>query len=493
MRRVRAAVTAALVIASPFTGAAQQYRARVDASAQGVTFRGLMADSIAADQVVAGANGGLETPDGHAVRCGTSNYCFYFRPGASVHAVPLFASGSVILWGLGIEGLSVRATGRLTADAGRDNAWPGTEPAGQLLEGYAEYERGSLTVRGGRQLVASRLEAIGIDGGWLRSRWDAASVDVIAYAGWGLGRAAAVTASNPALNPLDEWRPRDRQHVAGAEAAWWSGDTDVRAEYRREIDPYDGGFVSERAALSLGARIDALRAVAGLDYNIAEGQLGSADVNLTYARPRYVATAGARRYRPFFSLWTLWGAFSPVPYNAVHGSVHVRATSRVSVMARAERYWYDDAEVSTALVSGLEDRGWRVSSGVTATLSDAITLDANYAAEFGPGAAGRFADAGLDYAPDARYSFGIYGGVLQRPLEFRFYDAESRWLGGRGEWNITERRRVWAEMSVVGDDRERPDAGGSSLSHVRLRTGLSLAFGSAADRAPLPPARRSRQ
>ena len=36
------------------------------------------------------------------------------------------------------------------------------------------------------------------------------------------------------------------------------------------------------------------------------------------------ALVGARQYRPHFDLWTIWGAFSPVPYHAVNGSVWVR-------------------------------------------------------------------------------------------------------------------------------------------------------------------------
>ena len=81
------------------------------------------------------------------------------------------------------------------------------------------------------------------------------------------------------------------------------------------------------------------------------------DIALTYLKPRFSLSAGARRYRPYFSLWTLWGAFSPVPYNAVNISAETRLTSRISINGRAEHYKYDDAEVSTALVPQLEDRG----------------------------------------------------------------------------------------------------------------------------------------
>jgi len=489
MRRRLILVTCALLAASAPVGA-QQYRARIDARAQAVSFRGLVQDSIPAGDVVASPSGGFETPDGHAVRCGAGDHCFYFLPGPERHALPLTTSASVVLWGLGVQGLTVRATGRVLADLGGDDAWPGTKPAAQLVEGYLEYERSSIIVRAGRQLVASRLDPIGFDGGWIRHRWNAASLEVAAYGGWGLGQATAIPVSNAALNPLDEWRPRERQILAAAEASWVFRGLDVRGEYRREIDPVDNYFVSERAALSFGVRVRSWLATGGFDHNIAEAEPGNSDIRLAYIKPRFTVSTGARHYRPFFSLWTLWGAFSPVPYNAVNASAELRATGWLALRTRGERYQYEDAGVSTALVPHLEDRGWRASAGGTATINPRWTLDGDYHLEHGPGASGRFADAAVSYRPTDRLSLDVYGGSIARPLELRYYDATSRWIGGRAEWGMTAQRRLWADVAIVQDRRQRDDASRSSLDQLRLRGGFSLAFGSDADQTALPPARR---
>jgi hypothetical protein len=491
--RIPAAVMALGLLAASVTRAsAQSYRARIDARAQAVSFRGLVADSIPITQVETTADGGFETPDGFAVRCGAADHCFFFRPGAALRGVPVTTSASVILWGFGVPGLTVRGTGRLIADLGRDDVWPGTDPAAQLLEGYVEYQRASLSARAGRQLVSSRLEPMGFDGGWLRYGLERASLEFTAYGGWGLGQAAALPVSSPALNPLDEWRPRDRQIVAGLETGWWWRDVDLRAEYRREIDPQDQNVVSERTALSFGAPAGwlPLRVAGGVDYNIAEGHVGSADVRLTYVRPRLAVTGGVRRYRPYFSLWTLWSAFSPVPHNGVSLSADFRATPRLSVRARGEAYRYEDANVSTALVPDLEDRGWRTSAGATATLSARWMVDANLGVERGPGASDRFGDAAVSWTPDDRYSVDVYGGAVSRPLELRYYDATSRWIGARGEVSLGSQRRVWADAAFVDDERERPDVSTASLGQARLRAGVTLSFGSDADRMPLPPGRR---
>ena len=495
-RTARTAALVALATAgvgttlSPGGAGAQEYRLRLDASAQAVSFRGVRLDSIAADDVVTSDNGGLETPDGHAVRCGTGPSCFFFRPGPALLGVPVATSASLVLWGFGVQGLSVQATGRILADIGRDDVWPGTTPSAQVLEAYVDYQRRSFRARAGRQLVASRLEPIGFDGGWLNARWNAASLEVTGYGGWGLAQASALPAPSPSLDPLDEWRPRDGQIVAGAEAAWRHAATDVRVEYRREMDPRDGNFVSERAALSVNGRVSDLLVAGGADYNFAESHLGSADLTLTWVDPRFSIAGGARRYRPYFSLWTRWGAFSPVPYNAVHASTRVAVTDWLSLRARGERYQYEDAGVSTALVPHLRDDGWRASAGATATLAARWTLDGAFGAELGPGAAARFADASAEYAPGEAYTFGLHAGILERPLELRYYDAVSRWVGARAQWQRAGRRRLWGEVSLVDDDRDRPDASASSLSHVRVRAGVSLTLGSAADRR-LPPARRS--
>ena len=167
---------------------------------------------------------------------------------------------------------------------------------------------------------------------------------------------------------------------------------------------------------------------------------------------------GARRYRPFFDFWSLWSAFSPVPYNAVNASADVRATSRLTLHGRGELYRYQQSGANTALVPELENSGWRASGGGTAVLNPQWTVDANLGFEHGPGAAARFADAALRWSPNAKYTFDVHGGALDRPLELRYYDASSLWIGARGERQFGSDWRLWGEVQIVGDQRDRPDA-----------------------------------
>jgi hypothetical protein len=479
----------ALAAAVAGNAEAQDYRIRVDARIQSVSFRGLESDSVLASLVDSTA-GGFVSGDGHAVRCTGGTYCFFFRPGPALRGIPFAISASLAMWGFGVEGLSLRASGRLFRDLGGDDVWPATEPAAQLMEGYAQYQRSSIIARAGRQLLSSRLEAMGFDGGWLRYRFDRLSLELTGYGGWGLGQAAVVGPNSPALNPLDEFRPRDRQLVAGAEGALLLSSVDLRAEYRREIDPEDDYFVSERAALSFASTMmKNVRVNGGIDYNIAEGRAGTADLSAAYVARRFSVSAGARRYRPYFSLWTLWGAFSPVPYKAANVAAQVRARDWLTLNTRAERYSYDEAEVSTALVPNLQDEGWRVRFGANAKIGTRATIDGSYGLERGPGASARSADASVGFAATRTLSFDVYGGSLARPLELRYYDATSKWIGGRAQWQPSDQRRLWADVSYVIDDRDRPDAAVPSLDQMRMRAGVSFTFGSGADRSPLPPAK----
>lgn len=472
------------------TLAAQSYRARIDAAVQRADYHGLRLDSLDRSLAIVDSTGTIFTPDGFRLRCGAATHCYFFRPGPRFTSVPLSVSGSVTAWGLGVAGLSARGTARLTTDLGGDGALPTLGPFAQLLEGFLEYEVREVRLRGGRQLLASRLEPLGFDGVAATLRIPSRSLEVGGYAGWGLDRASALPITDPALDPLDEWRPRRRQVVAGLEGAWTHALGEVRGEYRREVDPVDHHFVSERATLSGAARRGDVRISAGFDYDLVAGHVGSGDLTLSYLHPRLTVSAGTLRYRPYFSLWTLWGAFSPVGYDAAFASASIQAASRLTIRGRAERFAYDDAAISTGLLPALTDDGWRLGTSATVLVSRRVTIEGGTDLETGPGANARTVDLSLEIAPLDALRLWLHAGTVRRPLELRYFDAADRWVGGRAEWTSRGDRRLWVEALGSVQERQRPDAGGARHWQTRLRTGLSLALGDGADRRPLPPAVR---
>jgi hypothetical protein len=472
---------------------AQGYRLRLDARAQAVAYRGVRPDSVPFANVVIAPTGGFQTSDGFFVHCESGAiYCFFFRPGPYQQGGPLVTSADLTLWALGINGLSVRVNGRAGVDLGESDVWPGTDPAAQLLEAYAEYAVRGVSARLGRQLVTNRLGVVGVDGGRAVVRFPQVGVEAEGYLGWGMARATALPVSSSALNPLDDFQPRVRQIVAGTALGWTSRYGNVRLDYQREVERESRQFGSERAALSGELRPSAhWSVVAGAEYDLANTWFGNADASLRYTSPRLTALVGARQYRPHFDLWTIWGAFSPVPYHAVNASIWIRPLPRLELRGRGERYAYSPTETETPLVD-VDNDGWRLGVGATLSLGKVWTFDAGYREEYGPGASSHGFEGSVSAVPVPQLTVTAYGATLDRPLEFRFEEAGVDVLGLDAEWRPSSVLRLFLGGAHYREDRRRPDASGFDWNQTRLNTGMTLFLGSGADRTPLPRALRTR-
>ncbi len=474
------------ILLCPGAATAQGYRIRIETRVQSAAFRGVTTDSILPSQALAGPSGGLVTPDGIAVTC-LSEVCRFFRPGPIQRGGPLVTRVDLVGWGFGIPGLTVRASVRHATDLASNDVWPAVTPAVQLIEGLAEYVRGPLTVRGGRQVIDGRLGSYGLDGGSAAVRIPGTGLDMAVYGGWGLARATALPVTSDALNPLDDFQPRDRQIVAGAEVGWRPGFVDVRGEYRREVDPATDFFVSERVALSTSARpFSRLILTAGGEYDIAMGQTGSAVASATFIHDWATVTAMVRRYRPFFDLWTIWGAFSPVPYHAYSAHLTVRPLPGVTLSGRGERYAFENADAETGLTD-VQDDGWRWNARATWSPTVDWDLAGGIHAELGPGASSRGFDARATrrFGPDMHLS--VEGGRLERPLEFRFDEATVYWVGADAEARLADRWRFGVQVARYNEARDRPDAAAFDWNQVRLNARITVQLGSETDRAWLPP------
>lgn len=483
----------ALAVVGAFAGSAgaQEYRMRVETRAQAAAFRGVALDSIAVGDTVGTPGEGPRTADGYAVRCRVgASYCTFFRPGPERRGGPVTTTADLTLWGFGVTGLSVRAAGRLGFDAGSAAVWPGTDPAFQLLEGYAEYAARRVTARLGRQVIVSRLGFTGFDGAGAIVRDAARGLELQIYGGWGLARGAAIPVTSPALNPLDDFQPRARQLVVGAGAGWSATAGDVRLEYQREVDPRAKSFVSERIGVDAAARpFDNVRLGVGADYDLAAGWWGSAEGSVSYVTPRWRATILGRRYRPHFDLWTIWGAFSPVPYRSVQTSIAVAVIPRLELRGRYERYHFDDAEADTPLLDVKTD-GWRLGLGFTARPAAHWTVDGGYEREYGPGASAVGSSGTLTYEPHRRLRIAALVSAVARPLEFRFNEAVVRVYGLDAQLAPSERLRIGLAAQRYLEEHERPDAGAFDWSQWRLSARVAIAFGTEIDVRGLPPAIR---
>lgn len=482
------ATAAALLALVPGVAAAQGYTLRLDGGIQGVSFRGYSADSIPVDSVVVGPDGGLETPTGYAVSC-TSNapYCDFWIPGPIRTTSPAVAQAALSMWGLGLPGLRVQVNAYATTDFNDVSSWPGTSPNFQLIEGYLEYAAPAFTAVAGRKLVTGRLGTYGFDGGQLTGRLPSAGLQLSGYLGVGLAQGSNLPITANALDPQDEYRPGQSPLAAGLIGSWVSNPAEVTVEYRREVDQTTDYFASERVAASATIRpFGAWSLVGGAIYDMASGLWGSADAAVRFTTPRVGVVAGYRRYAPFYELWTVWGAFSPVPYNAVYGSLSVQATSRLQLRIRGETYAYENADVETPLVQ-IEDGGWRASGGATYQFTQSWQAQLGYHNEFGAGASSSGWDASVTFAPTPRYSIMAYGNSLARPLEYRWDDSKVLVYGMQASVVARDNVSVAFTLARYDEDRERPDAASFEWDQLRFGAKVVLTF-SSADRMPLPKA-----
>lgn len=465
------------------------YRATVDLDMQTVAFRGWTLDSVPAAQVSPGPTGGPLTSSGYAATCpSVSTFCFFYRPGDRQTTAPVGGSVALTVWGLGVPGLSLHGNARVLLNAGNVD-WAGTDPTFQFWEGYAEYERSALDFRVGRQIFRSRLGSAGFDGvqGTLRARGP--GLAATGYFGFGLAQSASVPITSDVVNPLGEFRPPERNWIMGAVGAWSTAASDLRVEWQREVDRASAKLASERLAGSgtlRPARNWAL--TGGAEYNLAEGVWGSADASLHYTDDVVGASFGYRRYRPFFDLWSIWAAFSPVAYNAVLGSASITPVAGVQLRGRAEYYKYEAADAPSPLVS-VENDGSRWSAGIRVTRLRGWAFDLGYDLDKGVGARGDGWDASVRWTPTPRMALQAFGSTLDRPLELRFDDARVRWVGLDLDFRVRPDFSFGLGGLYVHEDRQRPDAAAFDWNQARITARVRYVIGSrGADRLGLPRA-----
>lgn len=481
-----ASIVASVLLNPPPVAHAADWRLAWDTRYRAASFRGFEIDSIPAGEVVTRSDGSLFTPDGIAVRIRPgSAFATFFRPGPERRVGPLSTTIDAAAWGLGVSGLSVRATGRLLRETGV-NPSPSVEPSARFLEGYAEWVTAPATVRAGRMNETSRFGFFGYDGGRGEARLAAGRLALATFAGWGMARGVELPATNSALDPLDEFLPERRQLVWGANGRWRSAPLQTSLLYLREVDPRADDFVSERVGGEAVAVARGIELAAGSDYDVADNSWGRAEATVAMRRARASAEIGWRRYAPHFPLWTVWGAFSPVPYHAASARAHFRAARGLDVEASGERWKFDETGATAPLVS-VEDRGWRWSAGLRWFRDPRWEARGTLWREFGPGAASLGVEAGASWELSRALDVSADFSWLRRPLEYRFDEANVGTWGMHFAWDPRGRFRASADVQRVDESRDRPDAAAFDWTQWRIGLSTTVEFDSGAARG-VPPA-----
>lgn len=407
-----------------------------------------------------------------------------------VHSAPLVATLDVTAWDLGVDNLSLHVRASGTDDLADDGVWPATEPPLRLIEGYVEYSLPRVTARAGRTFLHTRLGYESFDGARVDVRPTGGPVTLTAFGGWSMARGSSLPITSPETSPLGEFRPPERGIVMGAAARAAVGPVRASAVYRREVDPAADKLSSELAALSASARLaGGLSVSGGVDYDLAYEEWGSADARLGWngrlaERPAGLGVS-VRRHRPRFPLWSIWGAFSPVPYTATGGHASLTPMDHLSVRGSAEWFSYGDPGTESPLAA-FEDDGWRWTAGAGWTGLVDWSFDAEFGAEFGPGASTTHARVSAAWRPIDDLRTGAWLARGTRPLEYRIDDAIIRSAGLDVRLDLGS--GIGLDGGIAYYDEEREGGIARGFDHWRVRAGFTYGFGTSADRTDLHPA-----
>lgn len=469
MRHAGAVTLLLLVTAVP--AGAQGVRGEVRVSNGFLEARPLVLDSLP-DADVAGDGLRRRLADGTVVTCIPDDYCRWFRADEVEQVVVATQELSATAW-TGIQGLSARA--HLRTRYGTDDFWPQSGQDFEAVSAYVDYDRSDYRIRAGRLFRADGLGYYSFDGGSLLWRgWSPAWLEV--YGGWGLARGLNAPRSGDLVTEADPLAPDDRGFIVGAEAGGRIGRVaSGRITYQREIRTDRLALYAERLALDARAFLNRTVFELSAEYDWTFDQLN--ELRLRVSTPiaaRLEVVAEGRHHSPFFELWTIWGAFSPVGFD--EGRLMAGWSSPdlgLGVQLGGAYRKYEKANAGPA-DSGIRDDGWRLFANADWRQGPWFANGA-YRAEAGFGAArfGGDLKAGRSFGENTYVA--VRGSLTQTFGEFRLNEQRVSGLGVDGAVEIGEFSLNAGAALYRIKSEERPTDG--DWSQARVYSSLAYRFG----------------
>ena len=439
-----AALCAAALLARTLTG--QGVVIAGASSAQYIELRPLVLDSVALSATDSAWGPYRSTSTGVLARCVPGQpYCTYFRSGPQAGLTAMMQDLDITAWGFG-QGLSFRSELRGRTAAGDGELWPQASQRFDAISVYIEAVRGFGRARVGRQWVTSPLGLYNFDGAdYTSPRFHGLSAEV--YGGSSLITGLNRPTDQDALAPVEDLPPTSRGILIGAAAQYRpSASGALKVQYQREIRADRTSLYSERIAATTEFGLGPTTWTGQLTHDLATGESNelSASVRAPVLR-LFNAALTARHYLPFFDLWTIWGAFSPVGFNEFAGDLRWGASNGMLSLGASGAYRsYENAHTGLTTLP-LRSDGWRLGASAMVHPVSAFTIDGRYHIDVGFGASGSDGDLALQWAPSDRYSLAVHGTAFQTIDEFQV--GEGRVYGGGGEGAV----QLIPAVRLVGD------------------------------------------
>ena len=447
---------AAVVSAPPVT--AQSVRITGTTTVRYIELRPFIHDSVAAEDTEGEALL-RQLPDGRIVRCVPGDsFCRDVRPGAMASTLPAIHDVEASAWGFG-RGvrLFTHVRGR-NAFGGNRALWPRGDDAVEVVDLYGEVERERWRLRAGRQWKVSGLGVYNFDGLAAAVR-PFPSIWLEVYTGRSLIRGLNETRAGAALESIEPLAPPKPGLLVGLHARYRPAPRlALSALYQIDVRDDRNGIYSELAMLDGTLRVRGASIESSLELDVAGGAVNQARVQVR-SPPfgRFIAFAEARHYQPYFELWTIWGAFSPVGFDEGRGGVTwARPDGRLILRGEASYRDYGNAGREETLDEFRSD-GWGIGASASWSPERAWRLDGSYRVQSGFGAARWDGQVGVRRELANGAAVSLQALSFQRLYEFRLNESTVVGFGGDAMLPLSERLQAFVAAMVY-----RHAGGGSS-------------------------------
>ncbi|MCC6432655.1 MAG: hypothetical protein IT354_17225 [Gemmatimonadaceae bacterium] len=406
-------------------------------------------DSVLFDSDLPGSVDYKQLPDGRVVRCISGDaYCRFKTAGRVANALPLMQDLQFTAWGLGRR-ISLHSDVRIRSAMGSQPAlWPRAQDTFDALTAYIQLDRSKFTARAGRQYAVSGLGVYNFDGATMVVR-PSRHVTVEGFGGLSLAQALNESVTTSEIATVDELPPDRNAYLVGAQVRVRAEDRGAfNALYQREVRSNRSALCSERIALDGMYQVKHIALEGAYTQDLASNVINEMRLRVRYPSLRQTELSiEARRFRPFFELWTIWGAFAPVGFDetrvqaAWHNAEHTISFD----LHGARRAWQ---ETSAGLdFAPLRAEGWRVGGGALWRPSASIYTNVEYSADVGFGASRSEGDVGIHY-DRGRMFVGATASAFQSIYEFRVGTARVFGFGADLGWRVNPDVRLVTEATV---------------------------------------------
>jgi hypothetical protein len=448
MRAIRSGVAVLGLLALAAAGAhAQGAVIQGSSSLQFLDMRPLVTDSLPFAATDSVSTLFRAAPNGVLTTCVTGDaYCYFYKSAPRANLMAFMQELDVTAWGLR-PGLSVYAELRGRAAGGdASGLWPQADQHFDVVALYAQYDRPSLQAKLGRQWITSGLGMFNFDGAAVTVH-PIREIGINLYGGGTLIQGLDRPLDAAELAPVEDIPPVDRSFLVGGQVQIRpSADGVVQFQYQREVRSDQGALYSERVAATAEFRVPYASVGGVLTRDLATETFNDVDAHVAFDPWRGISSrVEYRHYVPYFDLWTIWGAFSPVGCDEGTAKLNWAAPDARLALGLSGGYrQYENTYTGVAWLP-LRTSGWRVGATGALRATDVWSVQGSYDMDINFGASTTDGSVAIRWQPSGRGSLALHGTAFQNLYEFTVGEGRVFGAGLEGAYQLRP------DLRVVGD------------------------------------------